>query len=239
MEFVEHPEDIDAWDPETDEGNAPPVPSRPSNSDIETATIDSASARTGPGGVYFRVVVVEPISGGLTPILQYRLDDVGGGTPGQWIEQTFPGAEPASGLIVLDTNPVIGDEVYQIQAAFRASKGTKSEWQPTTPLEVSATIDTVAPDDLLSFSAADGVGQFVANFSTANDEHLSRVAIYKAPSGVTLDKVAHLVSRPFVAAGIYSLPFSSASGNFDIYAEPLNVSGVAGTLEGPDAAVVT
>lgn len=235
MEFIEHPEDIDAWDPETDEGNAPPVPNGAVSGDIETATIDNIAVMAGSKGAFFRVAIVEPISDSLIPIMRIRLAD----GPGQWIEQSFPDAEPDAGLIILDTNPVIGDEDYEIQVGFRATKGTKSAWMPEPPLEESATIDTVAPDDLLSFSASDGVGQFTVNFSAANDPHLSRVAIYKVPSGGSLVRATHEISRPFVAAGNYNLPFSSGTGNFDIYVEPLNVSGIAGTLEGPDAVTVT
>jgi hypothetical protein len=92
----------------------------------------------------------------------------------------------------------------------------------------------------VSFSASDGTGQFVANFSTTNDSHLASVAIYKVASGGTLNRAANLVGRYAVAPGIsYALPLSSVAGTFDIYAEPFNRSSIAGPLAGPDSATVS
>lgn len=117
--------------------------------------------------------------------------------------------------------------------------GTPFDWQfSTTPITV--TVDATAPAALTAFSAGDGTGQFVANFATTNDTHLSTVAIYRVPSGVVLNETTHLMGRYAVAPGIaYALPIISAAGIFDIYARPFNVSSVPGPLSGPDAATVS
>lgn len=120
------------------------------------------------------------------------------------------------------------------------SSGKTFDWQKSVS-PVTVIVDTTAPQALDAFSVGDGVGQFIANLGTKNDSHLATVAIYKVPSGETLDRAAHLVSQPFsVAPGIsYALPITSAVGTFDIYAEPFNRSSIAGPLAGPDAAIVT
>jgi hypothetical protein len=179
LEFVQHPETIDAWDPETDEGAAPPVPARPTSSAVETATIDSLSAVPGPGGVYLRIVVVEPISDDLIPMVRYRVKDAGGGEPGQWIEQSFPDAEPDAGLITLDTNPVIGDELYQVQAGFRATGGTKSTWGPVTPDEVETTIYPTAPAEISNLVATPGAGQVAFTYDAPDVASFVKARFYR------------------------------------------------------------
>jgi hypothetical protein len=193
MEFVQHPENIDTWTPALDEGAAPPVPIKPAQSKVELATIDTLTAVSNGSSVYLRVVVLEPISDSLVPVVLYRLKDAGGGQPGEWIEQEFPNAAASGGLIVLNTNPVIGDKVYQVQAAFKASKGTKGEWRPTPPAEVSTTLNTVAPSALVSASVTAGsnLGNVQFNFVTPSDANIAKVHVYRVPAGAALNKAVH------------------------------------------------
>ena len=134
--------------------------------------------------------------------------------------------------------PVSDGASYQGQIRNIAN-GKTFDWQPFGP--VTVVVDTTAPAALLSFSATDGAGQFTANFGTTNDEHLASVAIYKVASGGTLDREADRVAPPYaVAPGIsYALPITSDPGSFDIYAEPLNRSSIAGPLSGPAAVTVS
>lgn len=240
LDWVKHPDDIDAWNAATDEGSAPPVPPKVYGDGLPTATIDTVTAISSGSSVRLRVVIVDPIREDLTPQVRYRIKDAGGGTPGSWVTQEFPDAGPSAGLIVMDTNPVTPDEELEVQAGFKATGGSSSDWRPEPPAEITSTVDTTPPQALLTFSASGGAGQFTANFGTENDSHLSRVAIYKVPSGGTLNRATHEVSRPAVAPGVaYALPITSTAGTFDIYAEPLNVSGVPGPLSGPAPATVT
>lgn len=134
--------------------------------------------------------------------------------------------------------PVADGAAYDWRIRNRAS-GKTFDWQMSSS-PVTVVVDTVAPLGLLSFSATDGTGQFTANFGTRNDEHLATVAVYRVPSGGTLDAETHEVGRYAVAPGIsYALPMTSTVGSFDIYARPFNISSIAGPLSGPDAAIVS
>lgn len=70
-----------------------------------------------------------------------------------------------------------------------------------------------APQALSSFSVTGGPGPFLGHaplsFVTASDEHLSRIALYRAPKGVALDKVAHYVRR------LYGVPKPSTFAYVD------------------------
>lgn len=241
MAFIKMPgsgPEIDDWTPAADEGPAPPVPPKPIADGIPDAVIDTAIAVGTGSNVYLRVVLIDPLRPDIWTYIRYRIKDVGGGTPGAWVVHEFDD-DPVAGLITCNTPPVPNDELLQIQAAH-AVIGATGNWRPTTALELVATVDNVPPLALLTFSASDGTGQFVANFGTQTDAHVHTVAIYKVPGGGVLNRSAHLVAAPAVSPGIaYAIPVTSGSGAFDIYAEGKNISGIPGPLSGPDAATVS
>ncbi|MDW9773092.1 hypothetical protein GOA89_14645 [Sinorhizobium meliloti] len=82
-----------------------------------------------------------------------------------------------------------------IQHRFRLrawSNGAKSDW--TDYIYETPVSDPVAPVALASFALSGGspqLGRATLSFSTANDTHLKRIALYRAPAGVPLDKNAH------------------------------------------------
>ncbi len=128
---------------------------------------------------------------------------------------------------------------YQVQYRTVTLGGRASAWK-TPPDTVVAVADPTPPVDLIGFGVVGGAGLFTVSFGTANDTHLRRVAIYRVPTGNPLVRATHLAATPAVAPGIaYSIPVTSAAGTIDVYAEPLNGSGLAGTLEGPVTVTVT
>jgi hypothetical protein len=240
--FIQLPEDpssIDAWDPLNDEGSAPPVPGKPVSEGIPVAVIDSVAVISNGTSTYLHINIIDPNRDDLTVVVRYRMAAVGSGNPGGWIEQRFPDAVPNAGLISIDTNTVTSNAILDVEANFIGADDSYGEdWSDTE--SVATTLDNTPPQALLSFSAGDGTGQFVANFGTENDGHLATVAIYKVASGGTLDRAADIVAQPAVAPGIsYALPITSDPGTYDIYAEPFNRSAIAGPLSGPDEAIVS
>lgn len=240
--FIQLPDDpatIDAWDPLNDEGSAPPVPGKPVSEGIPVAVIDSVAVISNGTSTYLHINTIDPNRDDLTVVVRYRMAAVGTGNPGGWIEQRFPDAVPNAGLISIDTNTVTSNATMDVEANFIGADDSYGEdWSDTE--SVTTTLDDTPPQALLSFSAGDGTGQFVANFGTENDGHLSTVAIYKVASGGTLDRAADIVAQPAVAPGIsYALPIAADPGTYDIYAEPFNRSAIAGLLSGPDEAIVS
>lgn len=232
------PADIDLWTPSTDEGSAPPVPSKPVSDGIPKPIIDSLTVISSGGAVYLRVLIADPQRDDLTPKLRYRIHDIGDGTPGAWVDQLFTDVEPSAGTLLLNSNTVPGDQHLDVVVVF---VGANAKNGPASDTEsIVSTVDTVAPQALVSFSAGDGTGQFIANVSTENDSHLVSIAIYCVVSGGTLDRATDLAARPAVSPGIsYAIPVTADAGTWDIYAEPLNRSGIAGPLSGPATVTVT
>lgn len=128
---------------------------------------------------------------------------------------------------------------YEAQIRHVTSTGRYSNW--TSPsLKMTPIANPTPPNALVTPGASGGNGVFNATFGTTNDPNLARVAIYRVPSSDALDKNLHLATKPAVAPGVsYSIPVTSTAGTYKIYMEPLNQSGVAGTLAGPFNVTVT
>jgi len=191
------PADIDAWTPATDEGMAPPVPPRPDQEENVVPDIDSVTAKVSGNSVYLQVALIDPIDDTLTPVIAWRVKDIGGGTPGAFVQSDHPDLVPASGLILVNTGAVPADTVLQVKAAYRNTDATLGEF--TTPLvDVSTTIDTVAPLALTTFAVTGGalhLGHAPLSFTTKNDAHLAQIAIYRVPTGAALNKATHFAVR--------------------------------------------
>lgn len=233
IKMPDNPADIDAWDPVTDEGAAPPVPIKPVSEGLPIPTIDSITVVPAGGSVYLRVAVIDPGRTDITLTVRYRVSG------GNWIDQNFKGAVPASGLITVNTNPVPGDQQLEIQSAWIGSNGKIGTYSATQ--NVTSTVDPTPPAALLSFSGGNGTGQFVANFGTANDAHLVSVAIYRVAVGAPISPRPTPAARPAVSPGIsYAVPVTApAVGTWHIYAEPMNRSGIAGSLSGPSTVTIS
>lgn len=234
IEWALHPNNIEDWNPDTDEGAAPPVPTKPNSKGVPAAVIISVTAIGNGSSVFLRVVVGDPLDNTVTPVVRYRIK-----TTGQWVEQQFPTAVLSGGAYTLDTATVQSNETFEVEAAFIGSRGTYGEWY-IPPVEIVAAVDPVAPVALLSFSGTGGTAKFTANFATANDLHLATVAIFRVPSGGAISPRPTPVSQPAVSPGIsYAIPVSTPVGTWDVYAEPRNRSGLAGPISGPSTVTVS
>ncbi|QHG72062.1 hypothetical protein [Ensifer adhaerens] len=202
MDIVGHPENIDAWTPATDEGKQPPVPSAPNASGIPTPVINLVQAKPKNGTVYIRVVVIDPANASLTPIVRYRVADIGAGVPGAWVEQSFPDANPSGGYINMNTNVVPSDQLLEVQAAFTTAGGAYSDWSVSE--DVVSTADPTPPIALSSFTltgAAPRLGNAAFSLSVANDGHVKSVQLYRVPAGNAFDpNTATAVGSPIAVA---------------------------------------
>ncbi|SOC45773.1 hypothetical protein SAMN05892877_117162 [Rhizobium subbaraonis] len=134
MEIKQHPENIDAWNPATDEGAQPPVPVGPDPDIVPAPVVNLIQVKEKGGTAYLRVVIVDPDEDSYTPIVRYRVADNGSGNPGAWLEQKFPEATASGGFVELATKPVPVDQPLQVQVAFEPSDGEYGAWSPTVDL---------------------------------------------------------------------------------------------------------
>ncbi|WP_322882617.1 hypothetical protein U8C37_10050 [Sinorhizobium medicae] len=237
MDFVEQPDGIDDWNPTTEEGQQPPVPPAVNASNIPTPVINLIQAKASNNSVYIRVVVIDPADDSFIPIVRYRVADIGAGTPGAWIEQPFPGAEPSGGYINLNTNTVPVDQELQVQVAFKASNGKYSNWSVTE--EVTSTADPTPPGVVTSPSAVGGLGAATFNWNAPNSSNYAgakiywntadnfETASYAGPPEYGASSSADSTSRSFVAGTYYGWIVS------------INHSGIEGTAAATGTFTVT
>ena len=153
MEIIQHPDNIDDWNPATDEGMQPPVPNTLGTTEIPPGVINTVEAKPSSTSVYLRVVIVDPETDSLTPVVFYRVSDTGSGHPGAWIEQQFPDVTPSAGFIELNTGAVPVDIDIDVEAGFIGSNGSYGPRSPT--VQVRSTVDPVAPAALAAFIVSD------------------------------------------------------------------------------------
>ncbi|MDX0424529.1 hypothetical protein GOC88_16865 [Sinorhizobium medicae] len=188
MEIMKHPENIDDWNPATDEGKQPPVPVGPASNGIPIPVINLVQAKPKSGNVYLRVVVIDPQDDSLTPVVRYRITLTDSGNPGAWVEYKATGFTPSGGFIDLATGNVPADEELDVEVAFITSDGDYGEWSVTA--NVTSTVDPTPPAALTSFTltgTAPRLGHAAFSFSTGNDSHVRSVEIYRVPSGSAFD----------------------------------------------------
>ncbi|MDX0836866.1 hypothetical protein GOD96_12755 [Sinorhizobium medicae] len=237
MDFVEQPDGIDDWNPATEEGQQPPVPPAVNASNIPTPVINLIQAKASNNSVYIRVVVIDPADDSFIPVVRYRVADIGAGTPGAWIEQPFPGADPSGGYINLNTNTVPVDQELQVQVAFKASNGKYSNWSVTE--EVTSTADPTPPGVVTSPSAVGGLGAATFNWNAPNSSNYAGAKIYwntvdnfgtasyAGPPEYGASSSADSTSRSFVAGTYYGWIVS------------INHSGIEGTAAAVGTFTVT
>ncbi len=176
MDVIQNPDNIDLWTPSIDEGRQPPVPEVPNAAGIITPVINLIQSQASGGTVYIRVIVLDPADASLTPIVRYRVADIGFGTPGAWVEQEFPDAAAAGGYINLNTNTVPADKTLQIETAFKGSDGSYSSWSTTE--NVVSTADPTPPGVVSSVTKTGGAGQVTVNWVAPNSANYAGARLY-------------------------------------------------------------
>jgi hypothetical protein len=127
------PETIDAWDPLTEEGTAPPVPDE---LDDEVLPVPQHLAGTAGGTDPFHVDIAfdDPQRPDLSYRARFRLLDGGGGTPGNWSEVDFTSPTILGGRVFVTLYPTT-PAAYEVQMASVGPGKTTSEY--STSLFVS------------------------------------------------------------------------------------------------------
>lgn len=237
MEFVKHPENIDQWTTAL-EGTKPAAPPKANAADVPTPVISSAVAVASGGSVYLTVAIVDPLDSSLTPSVKYRVQDVGGGTPGNWVEKAIVDASASGGLITVNTDIVPGDTWLDVQAALITTKGKYSDWSATEA--VFSTVNPTAPSAVSISGVITGIaGQATVNWTAPNDTLYSGARVYR--NTVNNPATATFVG-PSVAGsanGSYSKTIPLAAGTYYAWVASINSSGVEGVRTPTGAFSVT
>ncbi|HEY0120540.1 MAG TPA: hypothetical protein VGC14_02065 [Rhizobium sp.] len=237
MDIIQHPDNIDDWNPVTDEGAQPPVPNQLGTAEIAQAVINTVQPKANGGSVYLRVVLVDPESDSWTPVIFYRLTDAGGGTPGAWVEQQFPDWTLSGGFIELNTGAVPVDVDLDVEAGYIGSNGSYGPRSPTE--EVHTTADPTPAGPVTSVSVSPGTGNATINWTAPNSSNYAGSRIYW---NITNNfSTASAISPP-----TYGAPAAFANATITLTAGvkyawvvSLNKSGVEGTSVATGAFTVT
>lgn len=200
------PGDAYDWNYLTEEGTAPLYETTEVDDTIPVPTgLDFFGDTINVGGTLVTVGVMtfDAAPAGLSVEIRYkRTADV------TWLVAAVNDTETAA-----QTGALSDGEEYEAQARHVTVTGRAGEWTDSetyTPI-----YDEVAPQDLVAFSVTGGPGPFLGNvplaFTTASgDTHLSRIALYRAPRGVTLDKDDHFYA---LIAGVPGVTFAYTIGD--------------------------
>jgi Putative phage tail protein len=113
-----NPNEIDAWEPSTEEGYSPTFPGKIT---LLPLYVPSGMVATGVGGQKIQVVFGDPARPDLIYAVEYRIG------AGAWSRQTFEEYTPSGGSITLTTTSV-AVATYDVRVASIAAQGSISAW---------------------------------------------------------------------------------------------------------------
>lgn len=240
IEFaVIDPSDLDAWDKDVDEGDLQPVVNEP-----------MADGPTAPGGI---TAVAEEIAGSVRVVLvfedptpddgnqgygvQYRVADIGGGTPGGYSERLFYGrdnTERAGGDIKLTVNSVpLGELEFEV-ASVRHD--TYSAWSAPTDVDTN----NPAPGRPTGLTATLNGADVDLAWTAPNSVLMYAARVYRALTGAGFGAAADIsgaITGSLLDAMTY-IDVAPAAGTYDYWVVAEDSSGVASSAEGPETATV-
>lgn len=235
MDIMLHPDNIDAWNPATDEGKMPPVPPRTALAGVDVPVINLVQAKPRGSSVYIRVVVIDPDDDSVFPVVRYRVANDGSGNPGAWVEQRFPNATPSGGFINMSTNVVPSDTLLDIQVAFIASDGDYGEWSVTA--NVTSTVDPTSPGTPTNMSAVNASGTVTVSAKAANDN--TRYLVFKRGTTAQSFAAATLIGQ-YNVSGNQTISFTDApgAGTWKYWCGAENSSGIASSAQASQTVTV-
>lgn len=237
MDFVGTEVDIDDWDEDVDEGNAPVIPDvSPENEYSAPTNVDLTFELLG-AGYFVDVEFDEPARNDYTNVVRWRLTDAGGSVPGPWIETRFPHTDAVGGRINLTLSGVALDTTIDVEVAFIGPKGTIFAWSATE--SVSTDTNAVAPGTPLSLTATGHAGFATVGWTNPNSANMFQTKIYRNTSGSGFGTATLVATVSGTANKVKSTNVTTSAGTWDFWAVSENEDGVPSAEAGPATATVT
>lgn len=236
MDFIQHPDDIDAWNPAVDEGKQPPIPPVVDSDTIAIPVINTVQAQSTGTSVSLRVLLIDPVDTSLTPVVLYRLADAGGGVPGGWVRQQFDNAVASGGYIEVNTGVVPSGVLLDVQALYRASNDKDGDPSATTSL--TTVIDPSAPGAPVNLLAPNSVTTVPVSARAANDN--TKSLVFKRGTTSQSFAAATLLGRFSATANqVISLNDVPGAGTYKYWCGAENGSGIVSATQASVTTVVT
>jgi hypothetical protein len=234
LEFVGSGPEIDDWDPDTDEGAAPPLP-EVADDDPPAAPSDVAVVAESAGGVvYLEISFDDPSDSSLNYTGSWRFADDGTGGPGPWTGQAFDHKDTSAGRVTVRMTGIPANQ--ELEVRVRAENSMASDWSDIVPIDTS----DPAPGSPTSLSATGAAGHATIAFDCPNSAVMYAYRIYRNTSGGTFGG-ATLIAGPVGAVRNQHVSYRDdvAAGAYDYWATAENSSGVSSSPTGPQGATVT
>ncbi|MBM3927562.1 MAG: hypothetical protein FJ335_03755 [Sphingomonadales bacterium] len=229
FDWVAADPNIDAWNPDTEDGEGAPVGARYAPEPLARPTITSAQAiyteATDAGtGARLSIEAAGPGLDGLTWYSRWRRD-----SSSVWVEQQYPDEDPGVGVTLLTGFVPIAPSI-QVQVEYRSSDGRLSGWSDT--MLVDTRTDVTVPGAATVISVASW-----ADALSLVTDRIPRATTYRwriyAADGTTLIRTLSTTS-PQVA---YSAAQAAADGARRSYV--VRVAGLNGAGAGAEASTGT
>ncbi len=230
-------ENIDAWNPATEEGDGPQTEGRVAPETLTAPTIDDVtpffeSTGTGGEGVRLTVEITGPERVDLTWFVRWRVDG-----SVSWSEAGYSDIDPDV-AVVLVTGFVSGNETLNVQAAYTTGGGGLSPW--STSFDISTSTANVAPGapTLFSGEPAGSPAQAELTWRNPTSVNFDHARLYRHTSAVFGS--ATDISGELVGAAGETVIYTDnpGSGTFYYWVTAENVTDVDSLPAGPDTVVI-
>jgi len=231
-----NPNEIDAWDPASEEGTEPPIPDKVDGSPFTAPTGISVVAQ---GDAASNVVLVisfdDPGRSDLTYAVRLRLADDGTGHPGAWTTQNvaFPGA--VAGRVTISTSVVQSNKTYQVELAAVGPRLVQTDW--SAPINVSTASSDMAPGIPLNFSAVSD-GDFIhvdLAWTAPNSANMHDAKVYRN-SGSSFGAATLIATIAGTANQAMTYQDAPGGGAWNYWVTAENAGGFASAPAGPQTA---
>ncbi|MBD0416498.1 phage tail protein [Oryzicola mucosus] len=149
---------------------------------------------------------------------------------GNWTTMSVPVGQNFQNIVGISDH-----ETYEVQVRSMLATGRGSPWQPVPPLTVAILLNPTPPLSLASFNILPGVhlGSVAMRFGTRADPNLSRIQIFRTPSGAAVDTDADVIGPPIGAAPSTTFDWIDGDGTrVNLINDPEFLSAPAWTING-------
>ena len=247
IDFILSGPELDLYDAATQESSVPTIPQRPYTVGLPIPTgvsvvpelLTDASGSTSVSAV---VSWTEPLYNGtpwnLNYVVQWRLTNAGGGTPGAWTQQSFSTPTISAGVVTVQTSNLPVGTSLDFEVASVGQGASLSTWSALQT--VSTVLANVAPAPPTWTSAAGASGHATLTAVAPASPNFAKAQFYRAAHGAAF-ATATAIGSPVAGLPNATLTYTDtvAAGTYDYYAESLTSTSVASAPAGPETATVT
>lgn len=133
---------------------------------------------------------------------------------------------------------LVDGATYEAQVRNRTRGGRTSDWKPDTPVSVVAVANTVPPDALTGVTASLSGSNAVLAWTAPNDGLYHAARVWRHTSSVF--GLATAIHTEYGAPGLSDgwTDTAPGAGTWYYWLEPINSSGVGGTVSGPHTVII-